>query len=54
MVTITVTPLFGIAVVETVVYSLLCFWMGMKTGGARKKFGVKLPAAVREQGGLCV
>ncbi len=45
MVTIRVMPLFGIAVVETVVYGLLCFWIGVKTGAARKKFGVKLPAA---------
>lgn len=45
MPTITVPPMFGLAVIETVLYSFVCTWMGVKVGMARKKFGVKLPAA---------
>lgn len=42
---ITVSPWFGVAVLETVLYSFVLQWMAIKTGMARRKYGVKYPAA---------
>lgn len=42
---IDVPPMYGIVVIETVIYSMVMFWMGIQTGFARRKYGVKYPAA---------
>lgn len=42
---ISVDPLFGLAVLETVLYAFVLQWMAFKVGMARKKYGVKYPTA---------
>lgn len=37
--------MYGIAVIETVIYTLVMTWMGFQTGYARRKYGVKYPTA---------
>lgn len=42
---IDIPPMFGLVIIETVIYSLVMFWMGIQTLIARRKYGVKFPAA---------
>lgn len=42
---ITLPREYGLAVIEVVIYSLLLLWMGEQVSKARKKYGVRLPAA---------
>lgn len=42
---VTLPPLYGLAVLEIVLYAMLMVWMGSKVIAARKKYNVPLPAA---------
>ncbi|CDF37976.1 microsomal glutathione S-transferase [Chondrus crispus] len=42
---VTLPPLYGLAVLEVVLYAMLLGWMGSRVMHARKKYGVPLPAA---------
>ncbi len=40
-----ISSLYGMAVIETVVYSLVMTWMGIEVSRARRKYKVKYPTA---------